>query len=155
MFDAYQSSCCLFKADLISCPFIPLFPQALREELHRMMSREPCGKALVFSQFTSMLALIQHRLEQARHRVVASIGRGSYSRGDTYISPGPRDPTVTTHLLQVGIRVVRLDGSMSLDARDRVINQFTNDPEVRHLEWDDLDLKDQRPTLAYGALIIA
>ena len=29
-----------------------------------MMARDPCGKALVFSQFTSMLALIQHRLEQ-------------------------------------------------------------------------------------------
>ena len=29
-----------------------------------MMERDSCGKALVFSQFTSMLALIQHRLEQ-------------------------------------------------------------------------------------------
>ena len=29
-----------------------------------MMSRDPCGKALVFSQFTSMLALIEHRLMQ-------------------------------------------------------------------------------------------
>ena len=54
--------------------------------------------------------------------------------------PTPLSPDLPPHLNpsphtsspppQVGIKVVRLDGSMSLDARDRVINQFTNDPEV-------------------------
>jgi hypothetical protein len=38
--------------------------QALREEVHRMMQRDPGAKALVFSQFTSMLELCYHRLEQ-------------------------------------------------------------------------------------------
>jgi hypothetical protein len=38
----------------------------LREEIFRMMERDPSGKALVFSQFTSMLDLCQFRLEQVR-----------------------------------------------------------------------------------------
>jgi DNA repair protein RAD16 len=38
--------------------------EALREELHRMLSRDPSAKALVFSQFTSMLDLIYFRLQQ-------------------------------------------------------------------------------------------
>jgi SNF2 family DNA or RNA helicase len=38
--------------------------QALREEVFRMMERDPSGKALVFSQFTSMLDLCAFRLEQ-------------------------------------------------------------------------------------------
>jgi len=32
--------------------------------------------------------------------------------------------------VQVGIRCVRLEGSMSMDARDRMINAFTNEPGV-------------------------
>jgi len=31
---------------------------------------------------------------------------------------------------QVGVRCVRLEGSMSMDARDRMIDAFTNDPAV-------------------------
>ncbi len=38
--------------------------EALREELHRMLQRDPSAKALVFSQFTSMLDLIFFRLQQ-------------------------------------------------------------------------------------------
>ena len=40
--------------------------EALREELERMLQRDPSGKALVFSQFTSMLDLIAFRLQQVR-----------------------------------------------------------------------------------------
>lgn len=40
--------------------------EALREELHRMLQRDPSAKALVFSQFTSMLDLVYYRLQQAR-----------------------------------------------------------------------------------------
>jgi DNA repair protein RAD16 len=32
--------------------------------------------------------------------------------------------------VQVGIRCVRLEGSMSMEARDRMIYAFTNDPSV-------------------------
>ncbi|GIL87978.1 hypothetical protein Vretifemale_16018, partial [Volvox reticuliferus] len=69
--------------------------EALREELDRMMARDPSAKAIVFSQFTSMLDLCHFRLEQ------------------------------------VGIRCVRLEGSMALEVRDRMIAAFTNDPNVR------------------------
>ena len=38
--------------------------EALREELALMLGRDPSAKALVFSQFTSMLDLIFYRLQQ-------------------------------------------------------------------------------------------
>lgn len=40
--------------------------EALREELHNMLARDPAAKAIVFSQFTSMLDLIYFRLTQVR-----------------------------------------------------------------------------------------
>lgn len=69
--------------------------EALREELHRMLQEDPSAKAIVFSQFTSMLDLIHYRLEQ------------------------------------VGIKCVKLEGSMAVDLRERMINSFTHDPDVR------------------------
>ena len=33
--------------------------------------------------------------------------------------------------LQTGVKCVRLQGSMTMDHRDRMIDQFTNDPDVR------------------------
>lgn len=38
----------------------------MREELARMLARDPAAKALIFSQFTSMLDLVAFRLQQAR-----------------------------------------------------------------------------------------
>ena len=55
------------------------------------------AKAIVFSQFTSMLDLCQFRLEQT------------------------------------GVSCVKLEGSMSLEQRDRVLDRFTRDPDVRVL----------------------
>jgi DNA repair protein RAD16 len=40
--------------------------EALREELELMRAADPGAKAIVFSQFTSMLELIGFRLEQVR-----------------------------------------------------------------------------------------
>lgn len=34
-------------------------------------------------------------------------------------------------LAQTGVKCVRLQGSMSMDARDKAIGAFTNDPDVR------------------------
>ena len=68
--------------------------EALREELHKMATADPGAKAIVFSQFTSMLDLCEFRLEQT------------------------------------GVKCVRLHGGMSLEARDKAINTFTNDPSV-------------------------
>eukprot|EP00891_Asterochloris_glomerata_P007270 jgi/Astpho2/7270/e_gw1.00113.3.1_t len=68
--------------------------EALREEIWAMRQRDPSAKAIVFSQFTSMLDLITYRFEQ------------------------------------VGIRSVRLTGSMSIQQRDTMIDAFTHDPDV-------------------------
>ena len=59
-----------------------------------MATADPGAKAIVFSQFTSMLDLCEFRLEQT------------------------------------GVKCVRLHGGMSLEARDKAINTFTNDPSV-------------------------
>lgn len=67
--------------------------QALREELARMTARDPSAKAIVFSQFTSMLDLAAHRLAQT------------------------------------GVACVRLEGSMDVSVRERMIDAFTHDPE--------------------------
>lgn len=68
--------------------------EALREELANMLRADPSAKALVFSQFTSMLELIQFRLEGA------------------------------------GMKVVCLDGSMTLEAREKTINAFNTDHTI-------------------------
>jgi len=68
--------------------------EALLEDLWCLQEREPGAKAIVFSQFVSMLDLIQHRLSHA------------------------------------GVRCVKLDGSMSVEARDRVINAFRDDAAI-------------------------
>lgn len=58
--------------------------EALREEIGRMLQRDPSAKAIVFSQFTSMLDLVHHRLQQVgplpRHSSVqeGSLQLGSY-----------------------------------------------------------------------------
>ena len=39
--------------------------EAVREELARMKARDPGAKAIVFSQFTSMLDILHFRLTQA------------------------------------------------------------------------------------------
>ena len=47
--------------------------EAIREELERMMQRDPSGKAIVFSQFTSMLDLIAFRLQQVKFRCTKNV----------------------------------------------------------------------------------
>lgn len=47
--------------------------EALREELEVMRARDPGAKAIVFSQFTSMLELIGFRLEQVREGCVCDL----------------------------------------------------------------------------------
>ena len=41
------------------------------------------------------------------------------------------DPTPNPDAVQVGVKCVRLEGSMSMDARDRMIAAFTSDPDVK------------------------
>lgn len=69
--------------------------EALREEVYRMLERDPSAKGIVFSQFTSMLDLCAHRLGAC------------------------------------GVRCERLQGGMTMGARDTAIDRFTRDPDVR------------------------
>ena len=71
--------------------------EALREEIHLMIDDDPGSKAIVFSQFTSMLDLTHERL------------------------------------VHCGVRCVRLQGSMNMQARAGVIESFSEDPDVRVL----------------------
>ncbi|CAG9463875.1 unnamed protein product [Pedinophyceae sp. YPF-701] len=68
--------------------------EALREEIDLMLQKDPSAKCIVFSQFTSILDIIEFRLQQC------------------------------------GVKTVKLQGSMSLEQRDAVIDKFTNDPSV-------------------------
>jgi SNF2 family DNA or RNA helicase len=38
--------------------------EAVREEIYRMLQRDPAAKVLIFSQFTSMLDILHYRLTQ-------------------------------------------------------------------------------------------
>ncbi|GAX83352.1 hypothetical protein CEUSTIGMA_g10777.t1 [Chlamydomonas eustigma] len=75
--------------------------EALREEIHRMIERDSSSKALVFSQFTSMLALIQHRLEQVGIKVVKLDGGMSLDARDKVISQFSNDPEVRVFLMSL------------------------------------------------------
>lgn len=68
--------------------------EALLADIWEAQSAEPGAKHIVFSQFVSMLDLVQHRLTHA------------------------------------GVRCVKMEGSMTVAARDRVIDAFRNDPHV-------------------------
>ncbi|EKX38257.1 hypothetical protein GUITHDRAFT_77334, partial [Guillardia theta CCMP2712] len=78
--------------------------EALMEELELLVENDSSAKAIVFSQFVSMLDLIAYRLE---------------------LLPPPHSSQLA------GIRVVKLDGRMTFDARDRHIASFCEDADTR------------------------
>lgn len=51
--------------------------EALREEVHKMLQADPSAKAIVFSQFTSMLDLVSFRLEQVQQYPKKTVSCGS------------------------------------------------------------------------------
>jgi SNF2 family DNA or RNA helicase len=63
---AQQSLACLAHRDNLS---LALKVEAVREELARMKARDPSAKAIVFSQFTSMLDILHFRLTQVSRPV--------------------------------------------------------------------------------------
>ncbi|CAM6104501.1 unnamed protein product [Calypogeia fissa] len=69
--------------------------EAVREEIYSMLQKDSAAKAIIFSQFTSMLDLIGFALEQSK------------------------------------IKFVKLDGSMSMAARDQMIEAFTKDADTK------------------------
>ncbi len=90
--------------------------EALMQELHRMQETDLGAKAIVFSQFTNMLDLIEFRINTDKKS----------SGYDTSFS------NVTTSCA-VPIRCAILSGGLSIDQRDSIIKQFNSDPTLKVL----------------------
>ena len=92
--------------------------EALMQELHEMQARDLGAKAIVFSQFTSMLDIIEHRISSDR-----------YSSGyDTTHSNSKMSGSNAPPL-----RCAMLMGNMSIDQRDRIVKDFNNDESLKVL----------------------
>jgi len=75
--------------------------EALREELFDMLENSPSAKAIVFSQFTSMLDLIHYRLEQCGIRCITLHGGMSLKQREKAISAFQDDPGITVFLMSL------------------------------------------------------
>ena len=75
--------------------------EALREELFEMKRKDPSAKAIVFSQFTSMLELMEYRLGQAGLECVRLDGSMSLKKRDVVIQRFTDDPDVSVFFLSL------------------------------------------------------
>jgi len=75
--------------------------EALREELSKMIQDDPSAKAIVFSQFTSMLDLVGYRLENTGFHCVRLHGGMSLQARDTAIDIFTNNPDVKVFLMSL------------------------------------------------------
>jgi DNA repair protein RAD16 len=75
--------------------------EALREEISEMMQTDPSAKAIVFSQFTSMLDVIWYRLEQTGVKCVKLSGSMSLKQREKVIESFSSDPSVKVFLMSL------------------------------------------------------
>lgn len=75
--------------------------EALREELDAMTAADPSAKAIVFSQFTSMLDLVGFRLEQTGIKCVRLHGGMSLDARDKAIHAFTHDPEIRVFLMSL------------------------------------------------------
>jgi DNA repair protein RAD16 len=75
--------------------------EALREELHEMLSNSSSAKAIVFSQFTSMLDLVQFRLEQCGIKCIKLHGGMSLKQREQAITSFQDDASVKVFLMSL------------------------------------------------------
>ena len=75
--------------------------EALREEIHRMLARDPSAKAIVFSQFTSFLDLCAFRLQQTGVQCVQLMGSQSMAQRNAQIDAFAHDPDVRVFLMSL------------------------------------------------------
>eukprot|EP00963_Diacronema_lutheri_P002930 scaffold239_cov382-Pavlova_lutheri.AAC.5 len=66
--------------------------EALREELHRMKQQDPSAKAIIFSQFTSMLEIIEYRLMCANTKCAKLLGSMTVDKREKMIQAFTNDP---------------------------------------------------------------
>lgn len=75
--------------------------EALFQELQWMRQRDPCGKAIVFSQFVNMLDLIQFRLGRGGISCVKLSGNMTMDARDRILQSFRQDASVTTMLISL------------------------------------------------------
>jgi DNA repair protein RAD16 len=75
--------------------------EALMEEVHRMLEKDPCSKGIVFSQFVNMLDIIEYRLQKGGIKVVKLTGGMTVTARDRVISAFKEDPAVTIFLVSL------------------------------------------------------
>ncbi|KAG8470640.1 hypothetical protein KFE25_009061 [Diacronema lutheri] len=75
--------------------------EALMEELSMMGARDPVGKAIVFSQFTSMLDLIEWRIQRGNVQAVKLDGSMSVSARSSAIDAFMTNPNVKVILISL------------------------------------------------------
>ena len=92
--------------------------EALMQELHAMQHKDLGAKAIVFSQFTSMLDIIQYRISSDRF----SSGYDT-TNSNTNMSSGHAPP----------LRCAMLMGNMSIDQRDNIVREFNSNPQLKVL----------------------
>ncbi len=92
--------------------------EALMQELHAMQQNDLGAKAIVFSQFTSMLDIIEHRISNDRYSSGYDVGSSNSSMSGSAV---PR------------LRCAMIMGNMSIDQRDNIVKAFNSDPDLKVL----------------------
>mmetsp|Transcript_8714 Transcript_8714/g.38802 ORF Transcript_8714/g.38802 Transcript_8714/m.38802 type:complete len:888 (-) Transcript_8714:2404-5067(-) len=75
--------------------------EALLEEIQWMLERDRSSKAIIFSQFVSMLDIIEHRLKLAGLSCVKLVGSQTFNKRNQQINAFMHDPDVPIFLISL------------------------------------------------------
>ena len=75
--------------------------EALMEEVYMMLERDSNAKGIVFSQFVSMLDIIEYRLQKGGIKVVKLIGGMTVTARDRSIDAFKNDPSIKIFLISL------------------------------------------------------
>lgn len=91
--------------------------EALVEELSKLRAEDVTTKSLVFSQFVSFRTYSR------------ALTVSEFFRSDSH-SPPTKVDIIAFRLNRAGFKVCRLEGGMTMEARQATIDKFTNSPDV-------------------------
>lgn len=91
--------------------------EALMQELYKMREKDLGAKAIVFSQFTSMLDLVEYRINNDN-------SSGYDTRNSNANISSTQAPPMKCDILS---------GNMSIDQRDKIVQRFNSDPSHKVL----------------------
>ena len=116
--------------------------EALLEAVCEMRRREPAAKAICFSQFVNALDLIEYRLQETGHPTAGFVGKLTHSSRLLSVLSPCCVSIVIIYLsrclrprteLGTKVGVIKLDGRMSVDQRDRALSAFQGDSSYQLL----------------------